>query len=360
MSGIDDAYLAFLARKLEEGKRGHTRVYLLGVPNAGKSTLFNRWLGEGAAQVSAKPQQTTAFQTGTRGGVSFVDTPPLGISPERDREIFERVDAEAGVVLYLVSGTSGISQADVDAMQRLEVPTIVAINRVDVLDEGEIERTRTEIEEKLGVSREEIVFCSAKSGEGQEALAFRLLSAVASPEEVRQCFPDMLQGGNSPGELFPRRARQFQQRYGEAPRVIVTGMPKSGKSSVLNAILGEEVRPVSAGRGSQSDFFEVGRWGITFVEAPPFSPDRRKNDRILREGIAPAHLVIHVMNGAVGFTKIDAMACRLIRPHRPFLLLVNKIDVLEAGEQDALLAAIRRGGGEIEQEILLLSARKGR
>ena len=152
-------------------------ITVVGKPNAGKSTLLNRIVGEKLSIVSAKPQSTRNRIVGihTTGDVQMIllDTPGLLNPKYALQETMRRAALsaihEADVVLYLVDGTEGSVPALVD-VARLDrpvaAPVIVAINKVDALTRGQ--------RESLAELQPDAHFISATTGDGVEPLLSRL------------------------------------------------------------------------------------------------------------------------------------------------------------------------------------------
>ena len=152
-------------------------ITVVGKPNAGKSTLLNRIVGEKLSIVSAKPQSTRNRIVGihTTGDVQMIllDTPGLLNPKYALQETMRRAALsaihEADVILYLVDGTEGSVPALVD-VARLDrpvaAPLIVAINKVDALTRGQ--------RESLAELQPDALFISATTGDGVEPLLARL------------------------------------------------------------------------------------------------------------------------------------------------------------------------------------------
>jgi len=152
-------------------------ITVVGKPNAGKSTLLNRIVGEKLSIVSAKPQSTRNRIVGihTTGDVQMIllDTPGLLNPKYALQETMRRAALsaihEADVILYLVDGTEGSVPALVD-VARLDrpvaAPVIVAINKVDALTRGQ--------RESLAELQPDALFISATTGDGVEPLLARL------------------------------------------------------------------------------------------------------------------------------------------------------------------------------------------
>jgi GTP-binding protein Era len=152
-------------------------VTVVGKPNAGKSTLLNRIVGEKLSIVSPKPQSTRDRIVGihTTDSVQMIilDTPGL-LNPKYPLQEAMRGTAlaalnEADVVLYLVDGTEGppAPLADVAQLERpLRAPVVIAINKTDLIGDGN--------REDLVQRQADAAFISAATGDGVDALLVRL------------------------------------------------------------------------------------------------------------------------------------------------------------------------------------------
>ncbi len=118
-------------------------VSILGLPNAGKSTLLNALLGQKLAIVASRPQTTrTSIQgvlTLPEAQIVFVDTPGIHKSNTLlNKRMMDTVRsaAEADVVLFLVDALAPFGEADeqaVDLVKKLASPTLAVFNKVDAL-----------------------------------------------------------------------------------------------------------------------------------------------------------------------------------------------------------------------------------
>lgn len=159
-------------------------VAIVGQPNAGKSTLLNRLVGEKLAITSAKPQSTrdrvVGISTTDAAQLVFLDTPGL-LEPRYALQEAMRTAArdalrDADVVLHLIDAAGDLTDAEVDlraAAQlptRIRAPVIRVANKLDVLSPDERARAAA----RLG----EVVWISAQTGEGVDALTTRLVAAL--------------------------------------------------------------------------------------------------------------------------------------------------------------------------------------
>lgn len=209
------------------------RVSVIGRPNVGKSTLFNRLSGTRRAIVDAVPGVTRDrlelpvewrgrwFLLCDTGGIDFDD--PDGIA----RRVVEQARvalAESRVVIFLVDARAGANpvEADIaDVLRRSAVPVIVAANKVDG---PHLERETAEFH-ALGVGP--VLPVSAEQGRGVDDLLDAVLEAL----------------GDAPTEAA----------VDAATHVAVIGRPNVGKSSLVNRLLGEERVIVSEVPGTTRD-----------------------------------------------------------------------------------------------------------
>ena len=212
-------------------------VAIVGRPNVGKSTLFNRLVGRRLALVDDRPGVTRDRREGRArlGDLAFTVIDTAGLeeaAPEsltgRMQEQTEAALASADAVLFLVdarAGSTPVDRAFADLVRRSGKPAIVVANK----SEGRAaEAGRLEAYE-LGLG--EPVAISAEHGEGLADLYQALRAAL--PEAT------------APAEDIERRDGQRDDETGEAPaqspiRVAVVGRPNSGKSTLINRLLGEE------------------------------------------------------------------------------------------------------------------------
>ncbi|MCZ6507656.1 MAG: GTPase Era [Acidobacteria bacterium] len=154
-------------------------VALMGRPNAGKSTLMNRWLGQKLAIVSDKPQTTRhrliGLLTEPRGQMVFYDTPgvhrPLHhLNRQMVRHAVEAMN-QADIVCLLVDAASSFGRGDaymLDLVRRAEAPRLLALNKIDRVSKLAL----LPLMQRYGAADlfEEIVPISARTGDGADDL----------------------------------------------------------------------------------------------------------------------------------------------------------------------------------------------
>ncbi len=207
-------------------------VAIVGRPNVGKSTLFNRILGGRPAIVSDRPGTTRDRHFGDAEwqGRRFWVVDTGGLVPESDdsmdRAIRQQVEfalAESDVVVFLVDGKDGVQPVDQAIAERLRStsrPVVLAVNKLD-----DLERSTAHLDfYELGFGDPLGVSAAVGKGSGD------LLDAVVE-------------------RLPPYDPAESEDTIG----VAVVGRPNVGKSSLVNRLLGEERHVVAAEAGTTRD-----------------------------------------------------------------------------------------------------------
>lgn len=208
-------------------------VAIVGRPNVGKSTLFNRLLEERKAIVEDVPGVTRDRQYGISdwNGKSFYVIDTGGFVPDSadvfETEIRKQVQIaveEASVVLFMVDAATGMTDLDdsmANVLRRSTKPVFLVVNKVDNNDR------MLEASEFYSLGFEHLYFVSAISGSGTGDL----LDAVTA--------------------LITEEAEIDEEK--DLPKFAIIGQPNVGKSSLLNALIGEERTIVSSIAGTTRD-----------------------------------------------------------------------------------------------------------
>jgi GTP-binding protein Era len=162
-------------------------VALAGRPNAGKSTLLNRMVGDKVAIVSDKPQTTRreirGIATGDGWQAVLVDLPgvqrPRDVLTERMQRRVQRALADADAALFVVNGEERIGPGDrfiANAIRNAALPAVTAVNKVDALDKARTVAALAHAAE-LGVEGE-VYPVSALTGAGVPELLEHLVSLL--------------------------------------------------------------------------------------------------------------------------------------------------------------------------------------
>ncbi len=300
-------------------------VAIVGRPNVGKSTIFNRIIGDKIAIVEDKPGVTRDRLYG-RGEwldkeFSIIDTG--GIEIEGEDEILRSVRMqaelaieEADVIVFMVDAKTGMTAADsevAELLYRAKKPVVVAVNKVDNLQRVD------DIYEFYSLGFGEIIGISGSHGTGIGDLL----------EAVTKHFPD-----------------SQDEEYGEdVIKVALIGRPNVGKSSLVNAILGEERVIVSDVAGTTRDAIDTPfeKDGQKYVIIDTAGMRKRgkvyettEKYSVMRamKAIERADVVLVVFNGEEGIIEQDKhIAGYAHEAGKAAIFVVNKWDVVEKDDK---------------------------
>ena len=335
-------------------------IAIVGRPNVGKSTLFNRLSGRRRALVDDTPGVTRdriAAEVAVRGrSVLLVDT--AGLDPDAAGEIEAAVQeqaraalAAADAIVFVTDGQAGLVPQEheiADLLRRARKPVALAVNKIDA------PRHAPRMLEFHALGLEPVRAISAEHGSG----AWDLLEEI-----VERLAPASPEPAESAGEAKDRPLR-----------VALVGRPNVGKSSLLNQLAGERRVVVSSEAGTTRDAVDVtlerdGRQ-IVFVDTAGM---RRpgKRDRLVERGsalmavraIEGADVALVLIDASEGFTDQDARVLSLARERgRPCVLLANKWDRIanEAEAERARRAIALRLRPVPDVPVLEISAKTGR
>lgn len=300
---------------------------IIGRPNVGKSTLFNKILGVKTAIVDDFPGVTRDrnYAESTYRGRPFrlVDTGGLEPSASEGmvaliRQQVERAIAEADVLIVLMDGRAGLTPADQEIMRLLrgiDKPLFVAVNKIDT---PEAEPLTADFYQ-TGVDT--VYPISAEHGLG----VAELLDAI---------YP------------FLPPAQNRETPPVQIPRIAVVGRPNVGKSTLVNTLVGQDRSIVSDLPGTTRDPIDslVTHEGRSYLFTDTAGIRRRgKIERgiegysVLRtlKAMGRSDLAILVLDGVEGVTEQDAkLAGAILKQGRGCLLWVNKWD-LRRGDPNA-------------------------
>jgi GTP-binding protein len=346
------------SRALPAGSHGLPLVAVVGRPNVGKSTLFNRLARRRLAIVHDEPGvtrdrhyvDTTAFGR----DYTLIDTG--GFDPDSDDPMksgiarhVEAAIAEADVIVFIADATVPLTSADrvcVKLLRKADKPVIFAANKADSprLDADAFELYR------LGV--ETVVPISALHGRGIGDLESAIIAALPPAQEP----------GGDPEETVVR--------------VAVVGKPNAGKSSLLNRVLGEDRMLVDPRPGTTRDAIDtlVERAGKRYVFID--TAGLRRKGKVTKAGEAVeaasvgaavaamerSHVVVLLADANEGVAEQDAKILGLANDRgRGMVIGLNKSDLLAKTKiASAEEAAREKISFAPFVPVVLLSAKTGR
>ncbi|MFQ5935810.1 MAG: ribosome biogenesis GTPase Der [Acidiferrobacterales bacterium] len=319
-------------------------VVLVGQPNVGKSTLFNRLTGGRQALVADVPGLTRDRQYGAGivGDRAYlvVDTGGLtGWSPAPMRSTLEllmqgqvqQALSEANATIFLTDGRVGPNAVDHDiakALRRQHAPVWLAVNKTEGLD------PQVAVTEFYDLGLGEPAAISARRGSGVDALMARVLAALPCVD--------------------------VPVADSAMPLIAVAGRPNVGKSTLVNALLGEQRVLVSDTPGTTRDSIHVTlhrsgrRYGLIDTAGV-----RRRSRTVgvvekysvvkTLQAIEAANVVILVLDGVAGIVDQDAMLGGfVVEQGRALVVAVNKWDAVD----EAQSRQVRR---DLERRLRFLS-----
>ncbi|MEQ5803639.1 ribosome biogenesis GTPase Der [Halomonas sp. H10-9-1] len=311
-------------------------IALVGRPNVGKSTLFNRLTRTRDALVADFPGLTRdrKYGNGMLGGKAYtvIDTGGIsgdeaGIDAAMAEQSLAAID-EADIVLFLVDARAGLNVADEAIANHLRVnqkKTWLVVNKTDGLDED-----------------------SATAEFWELGLGAPHPIAAAHGRNVTTLIDEVL-------APFPERDESIPADTGtKGIRIGVIGRPNVGKSTLVNRLLGEERVVVFDEAGTTRDAIEIPfeRRGKPYVLVDTAGVRRRKSVResyekfsIIKtlEAIKECHVAIMVLDARTGLVEQDLhLLDYVLTTGRALVLAVNKWDGLESEAKEKMRAEIKR------------------
>ncbi|REE94260.1 GTP-binding protein [Paenibacillus taihuensis] len=300
-------------------------IAIVGRPNVGKSTIFNRVIGDRLAIVEDKPGVTRdrLYGSGEWNGRAFSIVDTGGIEIDGEDEIMKSVRMqaelaveEADVIIFMVDAKAGLTHADDEVAQMLlrsRKPIVVAVNKVDNLNR------RDDIYEFYNLGFGDPIGISGSHGTGIGDLLDAAVEKL--PEEVEDDYDD------------------------DVIRVALIGRPNVGKSSLVNALLGEERVIVSNVAGTTRDAIDTPfeRDGQKYVLIDTAGMRKRgkvyettEKYSVMRalKAIERADVVLVLINGEEGIIDQDKhIAGYAHEAGKAAIFVVNKWDVVEKDDK---------------------------
>jgi GTP-binding protein len=297
-------------------------IAIIGRPNVGKSTLFNRLARKRMAIVEDEPGVTRDrnYAETSRDDRSFILVDTGGFEPtakerlqQQIREQTEVAIEEADSILFLMDGKEGLMPTDIEVagyLRKITKPIFYVVNKVD----GERQEEGVYDFYRLGVAP--LYSISAEHGRGVSDLMDEVLKSLppAPPQE---------------------------ERAEEEIRVALVGRPNVGKSSLLNKLIGRPRAVVDASPGTTRDAIDTpllrGGRKYVFVDTAGIRRKSKVTKRLEKysaikalKSLARCDVVLILLDGFEGLTEQDARIAEFAEESgRGIVLVVNKWDLVK-------------------------------
>jgi len=316
-------------------------VAIVGRPNVGKSTLFNRIIGRKLAIIEDMPGVTRDrnYAEAEWEGVPFLLIDTGGFEPDSADPMYKKMREqatlaveEADIIIFLMDGKQGLLPSDIEVSHRLRAsgkPVIYAVNKVDG------ERHEALIPDFFRLGIETIFPLSAKHSSGYSDLMDELT------------------------RLLPKMSLTIDQQEKHAiPRIAIIGRPNVGKSSFVNALIGKERMIVSPVAGTtrdsvDSEYRYYGRKYILVDTAGIRSRGKISQGvekySVMRamKSISRADVALILIDATEGITEQDERIIGLAHESgKGIIIILNKWDLVPHKEE-----AFKRFMMDVEQRL---------
>ena len=298
-------------------------IAVVGRPNVGKSTLFNRIIGKRLSIVDDTPGVTRDRIYGDAEwlghNLMLIDTG--GIEPKTDDIILANMRAQAqlaidmaAVIIFVTDLRSGVTAADMDIasmLQKSGKPIVLCVNKCDKVGDPPLE-----LYEFYNLGLGEPVQVSSVHGYGTGDLLDAVLENLSEEELNANDDEDVI-------------------------NVAVIGKPNAGKSSLVNAVAGEQRAIVSDIAGTTRDAIDTlieNKFGkFNFIDTAGLRRKSKVEDKIEKYSVIRAEMAIDradvcviMIDGKEGFTEQDSKVAGLaLENGKACIIAVNKWDIVE-------------------------------
>ena len=307
-------------------------VAIVGRPNVGKSTIFNILTGSKSAIVADFSGLTRDRQYGNlkNSNITLIDTGGLNeASDDMSRAIKKQTDlaiAEADMLLFVVDALDGMLPMDKDLAQNIrkqDKKTILLINKAD---NSKLEESSSEFN---SFGFQDVIYLSASHNKGFSELRDYLIDS--------ETIDDYLTEESDP-----------------SLKISIIGRPNAGKSTLINALIGEDRLVVSSKSGTTRDSIEVpinmGNKKLTLIDTAGMRRKRSIKELTEKfsvsksvESIKRADVVIILLDASENIVDQDIHLLGLtLAIGKPVVVVANKMDLLKNKDKDELESKINR------------------
>ena len=334
-------------------------VAIVGRPNVGKSTLFNRLVGKRLALVDDQPGVTRDRREGEARllGLEFRVIDTAGFEdedahtlPGRMRQQTEAAVREADAALFLIDGREGVTPLDEEIARWLRVettPVVVVANKAEgrAAEAGILDSYRLGLGDPIAIS--------AEHGEG----VADLFEAIRPHVEHEHFEADDEEQGDHPLKL------------------AIVGRPNAGKSTLVNTMIGEERMITGPEAGITRDSISIGwEWEgrpVQLVDTAGLRKRAKIDDKLERLSAADtkraldyAEVVVLLLDATRGLESQDLrIASQVVEEGRALIIAINKWDVAENASSlfNGIKAALDEGLSQLRDvPVLTVSAKTGK
>jgi GTPase len=328
----------------------HPTIAIVGRPNVGKSTLFNRLVGKRLALVDDRPGVTRDRREGevNYGGLSFTVVDTAGLEEADDASLAGRMRIqtetairESDIILFVIDARAGLTPMDkpfAELARRSGKPVILIANKAEgsAVHAGLYEAYSLGLGEPLAVS--------AEHGEGIVDLMYTVENLLKADQEPADA--DEWDDDKPPVELNEDGIDPTKPL-----RIAIVGRPNAGKSTLVNRLVGEDRMLTGPEAGITRDTITVNwAWGdreVKLFDTAGLRKKARVEDKLEKLSVADAlraikfaEVVVVLLDATIALEKQDLSITDLIeREGRAIVIGLNKWDLV--ADQKGYLTVLR-------------------